>query len=69
MLAGLERVMFLWMGKMMESKVMEEEIGRNVGTMVTGTCHIMIQLAAPASHTKDDTSTVITPTQYTHNAK
>ena len=46
---------------------------RGVGTMapLTGTCHIMIQLATTASLTKDDTPTVIThntmPTQ--NNAK
>ena len=35
---------------------------RGAGTIagLTGTCHIMIQLATPASHTKDDTPTVIT---------
>ena len=46
---------------------------RGAGTMaqLTGTCHIMIQLATTAFLTKDDTPTVIThntmPTQ--NNAK
>ena len=33
-------------------------MGQQLG--LTGTCHIMIQLATPASHTKDDTPTMIT---------